>query len=88
MNDASAKAGVPLHVDLFDQLALVTGAGSGLGRRFARVLAAAGARVILCGRRRDRLRKWLRRLPPAAVRPWSKSSTCATPPRCRYAYAS
>ncbi|ANI17524.1 short-chain dehydrogenase [Pseudomonas citronellolis] len=57
MNDASAKAGVPLHVDLSDQLALVTGAGSGLGRRFARVLAAAGARVILCGRRRDRLQE-------------------------------
>ncbi|KZU48118.1 3-oxoacyl-[acyl-carrier-protein] reductase, partial [Dorcoceras hygrometricum] len=42
---------------LSDQLALVTGAGSGLGRRFARVLAAAGARVILCGRRRDRLQE-------------------------------
>lgn len=41
--------------DLPGQVALVTGATSGLGRRFARVLAAAGAQVIAAGRRRDRL---------------------------------
>ena len=57
MNDASTHGGVPLHVDLSGQLALVTGAGSGLGQRFAVVLAAAGAKVILCGRRRERLQE-------------------------------
>lgn len=36
-------------------LALVTGAGSGLGRRFAIALAAAGAELVLCGRRREPL---------------------------------
>ncbi|WP_040495082.1 SDR family NAD(P)-dependent oxidoreductase [Ilumatobacter nonamiensis] len=41
--------------DLEGQVALVTGATSGLGRRFARVLAAAGAQVIAAGRRRERL---------------------------------
>jgi NAD(P)-dependent dehydrogenase (short-subunit alcohol dehydrogenase family) len=37
------------------QVALVTGTTSGLGWRFARVLAKAGAKVALTGRRTDRL---------------------------------
>jgi NAD(P)-dependent dehydrogenase (short-subunit alcohol dehydrogenase family) len=41
--------------DLTGQVALVTGGSSGLGRRFARVLNAAGATVAICARRRDRL---------------------------------
>ena len=42
-------------VDLTGQTALVTGASSGLGRRFAQVLAACGAKVAVTGRRLDRL---------------------------------
>jgi NAD(P)-dependent dehydrogenase (short-subunit alcohol dehydrogenase family) len=41
--------------DLTGQVALVTGATSGLGWRFARTLAAAGAKVVACGRRFERL---------------------------------
>ena len=45
-------------VQLFDlrgKCALVTGASSGLGRHFARTLAASGARVAVAARRVDRL---------------------------------
>lgn len=38
------------------KVALVTGASSGLGARFAQALALAGARVLLCARRENRLR--------------------------------
>ena len=41
--------------DLSGRNALVTGASSGLGRHFARVLADAGANVALAARRRDAL---------------------------------
>jgi NAD(P)-dependent dehydrogenase (short-subunit alcohol dehydrogenase family) len=40
---------------LSGRVALVTGASSGLGRRFAEVLARSGARVVAAGRRQDRL---------------------------------
>jgi len=40
---------------LTGRVAIVTGASSGLGARFARVLDAAGARVVLAARRGERL---------------------------------
>ena len=42
-------------IDLSDQVALVTGASSGLGYRFAKVLAKCGAKVALSARRIDKL---------------------------------
>jgi 3-oxoacyl-[acyl-carrier protein] reductase len=41
--------------DLAGRVGLVTGASSGLGQRFAEVLAANGAAVALVARRRERL---------------------------------
>lgn len=40
---------------LRNRVAIVTGASSGLGARFATVLAEAGAQVVACARRADRL---------------------------------
>lgn len=48
----------PAPAELFDlsgRVALVTGASSGLGRRFAQVLHGAGAHVVICARRAERL---------------------------------
>jgi gluconate 5-dehydrogenase len=51
-----SEGGVPASgFDLSGTLALVTGGGSGLGLAIARGLAAAGARVVVNGRNRDKL---------------------------------
>ncbi len=44
-----------ISVDLSGRTALITGASSGLGSRFGRILAGSGANVALGARRKDRL---------------------------------
>ena len=46
---------VNFSVDLSGRTAIVTGASSGLGLRFAQVLAACGAKVACTARRKDKL---------------------------------
>lgn len=55
-NDAAMANPDPTNMFRLDgKVALVTGASSGLGVRFARVLDAAGATVVLAARRLDRI---------------------------------
>lgn len=46
-----------IEVNFEGKVALVTGASSGLGARFAKILARAGAQVVLASRRMDRLKE-------------------------------
>jgi len=48
---------VGIEVNFEGKVALVTGASSGLGARFAKVLAMAGAQVVLASRRIDLLKE-------------------------------
>ena len=43
-------------MDLRGQVAIITGAGSGIGSAVARELSGAGVKLVLTGRREDRLR--------------------------------
>lgn len=53
--------------DLTGRTALVTGASSGLGTRFGRLLAASGAQVALGARRKDRLEALAAEIGPNAA---------------------
>jgi NAD(P)-dependent dehydrogenase (short-subunit alcohol dehydrogenase family) len=55
VQETMPDAGAGARWRLDDRVALVTGASSGLGARFARVLHAAGAHVIVTARRAGRL---------------------------------
>ena len=66
MSSAAGPTLDPLAAFRLDgQVALVTGASSGLGDRFARVLHAAGATVVVAARREERLAALVGELPGA-----------------------
>ncbi|HIG24999.1 MAG TPA: SDR family oxidoreductase [Acidimicrobiia bacterium] len=68
----------PTHaLDLFrldDRVVIITGASSGLGERFARVVAGVGAKVVLAARRVDRLEHLAAELPDALAVPCDLSA--------------
>ena len=51
-----------MPVSLKDQVVLVLGASSGIGRETAILFAREGARVVASARRGDRLRAWQEQL--------------------------
>ena len=57
-----------MEFDLKGRVAFVTGATSGLGRHFARVLSDAGAAVAISGRRADRLAELRKEIETAGER--------------------
>jgi NAD(P)-dependent dehydrogenase (short-subunit alcohol dehydrogenase family) len=62
---STPRDGIPAVQELFDlegHVALVTGAGSGLGAVFAEALAEAGAAVMCAGRRLERVQNTAKRL--------------------------
>src|ERR1700680_1933345 len=57
----------PMNSRLKNKVAIVTGAGSGIGRACAFALIRGGARVVLVGRRKDRVEDVAREAGAAAI---------------------
>jgi NAD(P)-dependent dehydrogenase (short-subunit alcohol dehydrogenase family) len=78
---------VSLHVDLTGEVALVTGASSGLGLHMARTLARAGAAVVLAARRLERVEAEARALEAEGRRAIGLPLDVTDPPSVAAAFA-
>ena len=77
-SDLSTPSGGFAASRSFDgKTALVTGAGSGIGRAVAQQFAAAGARVVLVGRNREKLEAVAEELPRSLVLPFDHADETA-----------
>ncbi|MGO9616245.1 MAG: SDR family NAD(P)-dependent oxidoreductase [Bryobacteraceae bacterium] len=70
-----------MPVSLKNQVALVVGASSGIGRAIAVALARSGARVMASARREDRLLFLMARPRSTAARSRSASCTASAQPK-------
>lgn len=73
-----------MRFDFRKKVALITGAGSGIGEALAYGFAREGADVILTGRRADRLQEVARRCEGSGVRTWVFPADLADREAVRY----
>lgn len=79
-NGETRTGGMPNGLfSLVGTTALVTGASSGLGQHFARVLAGAGAGVVVAARRLDRLQELERQIRAGGGTAWAVAMDVTEP---------
>lgn len=81
MNETAAPAATAFRPGLLDgQVAIVSGAGGGLGRAIALAMGSLGARVAICGRRIEKLEETARLMAAAGCpEPFAEAMTIRDP---------
>ena len=74
---------LPREFDLTGRVALVTGAGTGIGRATAILLATRGADVAICGRRADKLVEACERIRETGRRALAVPTDVRKPEQCK-----
>ena len=74
---------LPPEFDLTGRVALVTGAGTGIGRATAILLARRGADVAICGRRQDKIDEAAERIRETGRRALAVQADVRKPEQCK-----